>query len=479
MKMRHVGCLAASIVQMSSLAMLGEPGIVSEHHDNTRTWAGFKFEKVPAPSRTDAATTAVFSILDGRADRNGGGLDKLHDGKVPTDEDQPDASFFFEAGSAGGRLLVDLGKLIEIKQINTYSWHASDRGPQVYTLYASDGEGAAFNASPKAGPDPGKCGWKQIATVDTRPQGGDRGGQYGVSLAEGDRGLGKYRYLLFDCSRTEADDAFGNTFYSEIDVVDLNAPPVTESSVAQSIEPVLKTIETEGSQFQITIDTTASPDLTDWVEKELTPVVRVWYPKLVKLLPSEGYTAPARIAITFKDGMGGTPAATGGGRISCNSAWFRRNLKGEAAGSVVHEMVHVVQQYGRVRRDDPNATRTPGWLVEGIADYIRWFLFEPQTKGAEITERSFPRARYDASYRVTGNFLNWATEKYDRELVVKLNAAARQGRYREDMWKSCTGKTLAELGDEWRESHRVRLGIAVANDGAGPTTGASGAVTNR
>ena len=177
--------------------------------------------------------------------------------------------------------------------------------------------------------------------------------------------------------------------------------------------------------------------------------------------------------------MGGTRAAAGGGRISCNSAWFRRNLKGEATGSVVHEMVHVVQQYGRVRRDDPNATRPPGWLVEGIADYIRWFLFEPQTKGAEITERSFPRARYDASYRVTGNFLNWATEKYDRELVVKLNAAARQGRYREDIWKSCTGKTLAELGDEWRESHRVRLGIAGANEGAGPATGASGTVTNR
>ena len=32
--------------------------------------------------------------------------------------------------------------------------------------------------------------------------------------------LGKYRYLLFDISRTESDDDFGNTFYSEIDVIE-------------------------------------------------------------------------------------------------------------------------------------------------------------------------------------------------------------------------------------------------------------------
>ena len=31
--------------------------------------------------------------------------------------------------------------------------------------------------------------------------------------------LGNYRYLLFDISATENDDPFGNTFYSEIDVV--------------------------------------------------------------------------------------------------------------------------------------------------------------------------------------------------------------------------------------------------------------------
>jgi hypothetical protein len=37
--------------------------------------------------------------------------------------------------------------------------------------------------------------------------------------------LGKYRYLLFDISRTGLHKSGDNTFFSEIDVVDGNAPP--------------------------------------------------------------------------------------------------------------------------------------------------------------------------------------------------------------------------------------------------------------
>jgi hypothetical protein len=135
-------------------------------------------------------------------------------------------------------------------------------------------------------------------------------------------------------------------------------------------------------------------------------------------------------------------------------------LKREARGSVVHELVHVVQNYGRARRTNPNATRTPGWLQEGIPDYIRWFLYEPGTKGAEITDRNLARAKYDASYRVTGNFLNWVTQKHDKEIVRKLNTALREGQYSEQMWKDWTGKTVQELGEEWKKGHEARLGAA-------------------
>jgi len=55
--------------------------------------------------------------------------------------------------------------------------------------------------------------------VNTLPQQGEDGGQYGVSVRDASGSLGKYRYLLFDCYVTELYDNRGNTFYSEIDVI--------------------------------------------------------------------------------------------------------------------------------------------------------------------------------------------------------------------------------------------------------------------
>lgn len=206
-----------------------------------------------------------------------------------------------------------------------------------------------------------------------------------------------------------------------------------------------------------TLDTAAAPDLAEWATNDLAPVVQEWYPRIVKLLPSPGFEAATNVTIRFREGMGRTPASAGGGRVNCNVEWFRRNLKGEAKGAVVHELVHIVQQYGRARRDNPDAARTPGWIVEGIPDYIRWFLYEPEAKGAEITQRNLSRARYDGNYRITANFLNWVVEKYDKNIIQKLNTAAREGKYAETLWKDYTTKTIQDLGDEWRKAHELRL----------------------
>jgi hypothetical protein len=153
--------------------------------------------------------------------------------------------------------------------------------------------------------------------------------------------------------------------------------------------------------------------------------------------------------------MGSTPASAGGARINLNIRWFRGELKREALGAVVHELVHVVQNYGSANRS--RANRPPGWLVEGIADYIRWFLYEPQLKGAEMTKDNIALARFDSSYRVSGNFLNWVTLNHEQEIVKKLNAAARDGKYDEKLWKEFTGKTLQELGADWKNHHEQRI----------------------
>ena len=465
--MKTLNCVTGiSVLVLSEMVSRGEIKIVTAHNPNGTP--AFKLEGLPAPAAGDAAAKGKFTIVDGARDEAGGGLEKLNDGKLPTEEDQPAQNFFFDAGTEGGRLRLDLGNATTIRQVNTYSWHTDTRAAQVYKLYGSDGAATNFSASPKRGTDPAARGWKLITSVDTRPKSGDPGGQYGVSISDSAGALGEFRYLLFDCSRTEADDDFGNTFYSEIDVVAAGVSPVAGGETPAPAEgAVTKTFQAADGRYEFTIDATIAPDLMDWAERELRPVVQEWYPKLSELLPSEGFEAPKRVTLVFRDNMaGGIPASAGGGRINLNAGWFRNNTKGEGKGAVVHEMVHIVQRYNRGRRDGTNnaaAARFPGWLVEGIPDYIRWFKYEPEAHGADdiwMKRQNFSRVHYDSSYRITANFLNWASDKYDKDLVMKLNAAARNGTYSEDLWKTCTGKTASELGDEWREQLRQKLGIA-------------------
>jgi hypothetical protein len=437
--MRSLVTFVAGIVfVLASAAAQAEVKVAVECNHGDDATPQFKFKKVPGPVDNDAARNAKFNIVDGTADGNGGDASVTHDGKLPEEEDQPSRNFFFNEGDDGGRLSIDLGKAIEIKQVNTFSWHPNTRGPQVYKLYAADGAAKDFNAEPKKDADPAKCGWKLIASVDTRPAGGDPGGQYGVSIADSAGPIGKYRYLLFDISQTEKDDAWGNTFFSRINVIKADGK---KQSRAKAPAGRLMTQSPDSAKYRITIEYADAPELAEWVEDKLQPTCDEWYPKIIKALPSKDYTPPRRVFIVITDNYRGV-AATGDNHVSCSASWFKRNIDGEAPGAVVHELVHVAQQY----RDSRGGESNPVWLVEGIADYIRWFKYEPRPTGTR--PRNPETANYTDSYRTTAGFLNYVVQKHDKQLVVKLNAAMRQGRYSSYVWKESTGKTVDDL---WKE----------------------------
>lgn len=254
--------------------------------------------------------------------------------------------------------------------------------------------------------------------------------------------LGKFRYLLFDVSVTEREDNFGDTFYSEIDVIDADAPAV----IAATAPAKDFTIKTSDGKCTITINTAKAPALKEWAETKLASALVEWYPKIVAQLPSEGFTAPDHFKITLKpmDGV----AYTAGQEVVANSDWLKNELNGEAIGSLIHEAVHVVQHYGY-------SSGKPGWLVEGIPDYIRWFQYEPQSHGADSVWlqkhlKNFP-LKYTDSYRVSANFLDWVARKFDPTIVTQMNAALRDGTYEVGLWKKFTGKTADELGAEWKQ----------------------------
>jgi len=193
--------------------------VQAERAINSVALGGADYDKVPAPSADDAATTAQFSSVGGVPVQPSNSADRLRDGHIQTSPDDPQNSFFYEVGTVEGRLRIDLTRTVEIQRVNTYSWHKDDRAAQVYVLYGSAGDNPGFEAAPALGTDPVKRGWVRLAVVDTRHLG--RGGRHAVSVSRNDAApLGKFRYLLFEIFPTETRDRFGHTFFGEIDVIE-------------------------------------------------------------------------------------------------------------------------------------------------------------------------------------------------------------------------------------------------------------------
>lgn len=187
---------------------------------------------------------------------------------------------------------------------------------------------------------------------------------------------------------------------------------------------------------EFAVDVTDAPDMQEWADRVAQICVRA-YPMINEELKSDGFRPARLIKMTLSSNYEGVAAASGT-QITGSVKFFKDHP--DDVGAMVHETAHVVQNY--------RGRGNPGWLVEGVADYVRFFKFEPGNLGPIDPNR----ARYNSSYRVTAAFLAYVTEKYDRELVLKLNKLMRDGNYREEIFKDLTGKTVQELDEEWRET---------------------------
>lgn len=203
----------------------------------------------------------------------------------------------------------------------------------------------------------------------------------------------------------------------------------------------------------VILDFADAPESEIW-SKLAKALVESWYPKLTELLATDGrdpmtneskgtaFKPPLEIKLVFKKTLN-VPAYASGGTITINGEWITKHP--EDLGMVIHELTHVIQQY-------PNSRSKPGWLVEGIADYIRWWRYEPELHaGPGRTKVDPAKAKYTDSYRTTAVWLAWCSRKYDMRLVPSLDHAMREredpmpifekltGRSPDDLWKEFVG----------------------------------------
>jgi hypothetical protein len=188
--------------------------------------------------------------------------------------------------------------------------------------------------------------------------------------------------------------------------------------------------------LEVTLDTSAVPDMAKWAE-ESRQLCEKAFPMICEQLGAPGFAPPSKVRIVFKE-MPGVAHASGT-TITCGAAWFKAHP--DDYGAVIHELCHVVQAYGR--------TRTPGWVTEGIADYVRWFVWEPANRRPRVNP---DRAKYTDSYQTTAAFFDWIVQTKDKPFVNRLNAACRKNEYKPELFKEYAGKTVDELWAEFIES---------------------------
>ena len=180
--------------------------------------------------------------------------------------------------------------------------------------------------------------------------------------------------------------------------------PAQESPKAPAGEPA------KTPKIEITLDTSDAPEMADWADKA-KKACEDNYPMIVKHLGEDGFTPPEKTKIVFKK-MNGV-AYTAGDTITCSAKWFTDHP--DDVGAVIHELCHVVQGY--------RSKQPPSWVTEGIADFVRWFNFEPEKRHPQI--RNPDKAKYIDSYQTTAAFFDWIVKNKDPQFVTRLNAAAR------------------------------------------------------
>lgn len=180
--------------------------------------------------------------------------------------------------------------------------------------------------------------------------------------------------------------------------------------------------------------TDKSPDLDSTVKARLISTFFTVYPAEAKKYNKNTIKKVEFVIDPAYDGV----AATSGSVITYNPEWFRKH-PGDI-DVVTHEAMHVVQAYPEYN---------PGWLTEGIADYVRATM-GVDNPGANWTLPEYnEKQSYKNAYRITARFLIWLEKHKNKDMVVKLDKAMRTNTYKDSIWKELTGKTVDELWSEY------------------------------
>lgn len=208
-----------------------------------------------------------------------------------------------------------------------------------------------------------------------------------------------------------------------------------------------------GGAVVVNLDTSAVPEQAQWGQtaKEL---MTEWHPRITHLLATKGYEPIQTVNLTLRKSDRGIADASRN-HIRVSSGWIEKHP--EDIGLVVHELVHIIQGYG---------SGGHSWLTEGIADYIRWAIYE----GKPQEWFHLPNAAdgYCQGYQVCGGFLLWLESDRSPGIVKKLNTALRNGQYADALFEAEAGLPLDQLWQAYVQDRKQTAALAESGWQMGP-----------
>jgi hypothetical protein len=161
------------------------------------------------------------------------------------------------------------------------------------------------------------------------------------------------------------------------------------------------------------------------------------YPRLVADFNPE---ASLRVIFVIQDDDKGVASADNG-TVTYHMGWFRKNPAD--IDVVTHELMHVVQAY---------QGKAPGWLTEGIADYVRDVYGTANAETGWALRPPVPGSNYTDGYTTTAAFLQWLETAKAPGIVKLLDRQARAGVYGEASWLAAGGAPVEALWEAYQSA---------------------------
>lgn len=262
-----------------------------------------------------------------------------------------------------------------------------------------------------------------------------------------------YSLALYSLKQNAVDDPINITSLSVTPTPTVPVTPTqpTATSTPTPIQTPIVTPSPSITPYPITKDednmiyTTSSckveykeVPIFDALAKTIVQLCQDNYLKIAQKLNNDKFQLP--ISMSFSNTQGGA-GTTSGSNIVLSSAWFTQHP--DDMGAIIHEMTHTVQAY---------PSYFPSWLIEGIADYIRyWMGYQSNTSYAHCVAGK----NYTSGYWCSAAFLQYLEKTYDKDIVTKLDAVLREGNYNDSLFTTYTGKDLPTLWNECRSKDCV------------------------